>query len=90
TTRPASWFALLSLPFMAGTFVGLAASVWSYATLGPNKSYPIVFPSITILFAAAAVHLLLVGMFAELVVKVGDFKEKDAVLASLDSGGISA
>jgi glycosyltransferase involved in cell wall biosynthesis len=90
TTRPASWFALLSLPFMAGTFVGLAASVWSYATLGPNKSYPIVFPSVTILFAAAAVHLLLVGMFAELVVKVGDFKEKDAVLASLDSGGISA
>jgi glycosyltransferase involved in cell wall biosynthesis len=89
TTRPASWFALLSLPFMAGTFVGLAASVWSYATLSPAKSYPIVFPSITILFAAAAVHLLLVGMFAELVVKVGDFKEKDAVLASLDSGGIS-
>jgi len=90
TTRPASWFALLSLPFMAGTGVGLAASVWSYATLQPAKSYPIVFPSVTILFAAAAVHLLLVGMFAELVVKVGDFKEKDAVLASVDSGGSSA
>jgi glycosyltransferase involved in cell wall biosynthesis len=90
TTRPASWFALLSLPFMAGSCVGLAASVWSYANLSPAKSYPIVFPSVTILFAAAAVHLLLIGMFAELVVKVGDFKEKDAVLASVDSGGISA
>jgi glycosyltransferase involved in cell wall biosynthesis len=90
TTRPASWFALLSLPFLAATAVGLVASVWSFATLAPGRSLPLVFPSVTILFAAAAVHLLLVGMFAELVVKVGDFKEKDAVLASLDSGGITA
>jgi len=90
TTRPAAWFALLSLPFLGGTFLGLAASVWSYATLVPHRGYPIVFPSMTLLFALAAAHLLLVGMFAELVVKVGDFKEKDAVLASLDSEGVRA
>jgi len=70
--------------------LGLAASAWSFATLPPGKSYPLVFPSVTILFAAAAVHLLSVGLFAELVVKVGDFKEKEAVLKSLDSGGIPA
>ncbi len=90
TTRPAAWFALLSLPFLGGTFLGLAASVWSYATLVPHRGYPIVFPSMTLLFALAAAHLLFLGMFAELVVKVGDFKEKDAVLASLDSGGVRA
>jgi len=87
TTRPAAWFGLLSLPFLGGTCLGLAASIYSYATLGPQRDYPLVFPSVTILFALAAVHLLLIGVFAELVVKVGDFKEKDAVLASLDSRG---
>jgi glycosyltransferase involved in cell wall biosynthesis len=90
TTRPASWFALLSLPFLAASGLGFAASVWSFATLPPGRSLPLVFPSVTILLAAAAVHLLVLGMFAELVVKVGDFKEKEAVLASLDSGGIPA
>jgi glycosyltransferase involved in cell wall biosynthesis len=90
TTRPAAWFALLSLPFLAATSLSLAASVYSYATLSPQKGYPIVFPSMTVLFAAAAVHLLLVGIFAELVVKVGDFKEKDTVLQSLDRGGFAA
>jgi hypothetical protein len=89
TTRPAVWFALLSLPFLGGAFLAFAGSAYSFATLDPQKSYPIVFPSMAILLTLAAVHLLLIGMFAELVVKVGDFKEKDAVLASLDSGGSS-
>jgi glycosyltransferase involved in cell wall biosynthesis len=88
-TRPAAWFALLSLPFLAGTFLALLASVYSYATLLPQKSYPIVFPSMTILFAVASVHLLLIGIFAELVIKVGDFKEKEAVLLRLDREGIA-
>jgi glycosyltransferase involved in cell wall biosynthesis len=90
TTRPAAWFGLLSLPFLGGALLGLAASIYSYANLGPQRDYPLVFPSVTILFALAAVHLLLIGVFAELVVKVGDFKEKDAVLASLDSRGAPA
>jgi glycosyltransferase involved in cell wall biosynthesis len=89
TTRPAIWFALLSLPFLGGAFLAFAGAAYSFATLDPQKSYPIVFPSMAILLTLAAVHLLLIGMFAELVVKVGDFKEKEAILQSLDSGGIT-
>jgi len=87
-TRPAVWFALLALPFLGGAALSGAAAAYSFVTLGPERSYPLVFPSITILLLAAAVHLLLVGMFAELVVKVGDFKEKETILHRIDSGGV--
>jgi glycosyltransferase involved in cell wall biosynthesis len=87
TTRPAAWFGLLSLPFLVGTLLALAISVYIHVTLQPGMSYPLVFPSITILFAFAFAHLLLLGIFSELVVKVGDFKEIEAVLSAVQSGG---
>lgn len=87
TTRPAIWFGLLSLPFLAGAFVSLAVSAYIHATLRPGMEYSLVFPSITILFAFASAHLLLVGVFSELIVRVGDFKETEAVLSVIDSGG---
>ena len=87
TTRPAVWFGLLSLPFLAGTLLALAISVYIHVTLQPGMSYPLVFPSITILFAFAFAHLLLLGIFSELVVKVGDFKEIEAVLSAVQPGG---
>jgi glycosyltransferase involved in cell wall biosynthesis len=90
TTRPSAWFGLLSLPFLVGTLLALAISVYSYATLRPGMSYPLVFPSVTVLFAVACAHLNLLGMFAELVVKVGDFRENEAVLSRLDRGGSEA
>lgn len=87
-TRPSAWFGLLSLPFLAGTLLALAVSVYSYATLIPGMAYPLVFPSATVLFAVAFAHLNLLGMFAELTVKVGDFRENEAVLSRLDRGGL--
>lgn len=87
TTRPAAWFGLLSLPFLAGTLLALTISVYIHVTLQPGMSYPLVFPSITILFAFAFAHLLLLGIFSELVVKVGDFKEIEAVLSAVQPGG---
>ncbi len=87
TTRPAAWFGLLSLPFLAGTLLALAISVYIHVTLQPGTSYPLVFPSITILFAFSFAHLLLLGIFSELVVKVGDFKEIEAVLSAVQPGG---
>ncbi len=90
TTRPSAWFGLLSLPFLAGTLLALAVSAYSYATLQPGATYPMVFPSVTVLFAVACAHLNLLGMFAELVVKVGDFRENEAVLSRLDRGGVEA
>jgi glycosyltransferase involved in cell wall biosynthesis len=88
TTRPSAYFGLLSLPFLVGTLLALAVSVYSYATLHPGMAYPLVFPSATVLFAVAFAHLNLLGMFAELAVKVGDFRENEAVLSRLDRGGL--
>lgn len=87
TTRPATWFGMLSLPFLAGAFLALAISVYIHLTLPAGRPYPLIFPSIAILLTVAFAHLILIGVFAELVVKVGDFKEKEAVLAVLDAGG---
>src|SRR5947209_226190 len=87
TTRPAKWFAVLGVPFLAGTLLALAASAWVHLKGWPGSRYPLVFPAITILCALAWVHLTLVGLFSELVVKVGDFKAAEALLASPVSGG---
>jgi glycosyltransferase involved in cell wall biosynthesis len=87
TTRPARWFAMLSLPFLAGTLLALATSVYIHFVWTPQNEYPLIFPSATILFAFAFAHLIVLGFLAELVVKVGDFKEVEAVLATVDSGG---
>lgn len=87
TTRPAKWFAVLAVPFFFGMLLALAASVLVHFGVSPGEKYPLVFPAITILCAFAFAHLTFVGVFSELVVRVGDFKETDAVLASLDSGG---
>jgi glycosyltransferase involved in cell wall biosynthesis len=88
-TRPAAWFGLLALPFAAASLAAALGAGYIYLIYlqrTPGSPYPIVFPSMAILFAVAAAHLLAVGMLAELVVKVGDFREKDAVLLS-DGGG---
>lgn len=89
-TRPALWFGLLSLPFLVGTLLAFATSVYVHFVWNPHNEYPLVFPSATILFAFAFAHLIVIGFFAELVVKVGDFKEVEAVLAAVEPGGIEA
>jgi glycosyltransferase involved in cell wall biosynthesis len=86
-TRPATWFGMLALPFLAGALLAFAASVYIHLRLPADAAYPLIFPAIAILSTVAFAHLILIGIFAELVVKVGDFKEKEAVLAVLDLGG---
>lgn len=87
TTRPAKWFSMLALPFFLGTLLAFAASVGVHFDLASAEKYPLVFPSITILCAFAFAHLMIVGLFSELVVRLGDFKETDALLPSSPSGG---
>ncbi len=87
TTRPAVWFGLLSLPFLVGTLLALATSVYVHQVWTPRNDYPLIFPSATILFSFAFAHLIVIGFLAELVVKVGDFKETDVVLAADEPGG---
>lgn len=87
TTRPAVWFGLLSLPFLLGTLLAFGISVYRHMTLLPHMQYSLVFPSATLLFAFAFAHLIILGVLAELVVKVGDFKQKDTILAIADRPG---
>ena len=86
-TRPALWFGLLSLPFLIGMLLSFATSAYVHLVWTPHNDYPLVFPTATLLFAFAFAHLIVLGFFAELVVKVGDFKEVEAVLAVVEPGG---
>jgi glycosyltransferase involved in cell wall biosynthesis len=86
-TRPALWFGLLGLPFLFAALLSFGISVYRHMTLLPSMKYSMVFPSVTILFAFAFVHLILLGIFAELVVKVGDYKEIETILPVEDQGG---
>ncbi|MFL6196108.1 MAG: glycosyltransferase family 2 protein [Thermoanaerobaculia bacterium] len=87
TTRPAKWFALLSAPFLLGMLLAFVASVYAHLTWAPGHRYPLVFPSITILCAFAFAHLVVLGLFSELVVRMGDFKPNDTALSLLQPGG---
>lgn len=87
TTRPAKWFAVMAVPFFFGMLLALAASAYVHFGLAAGQRYPLVFPSVTILCAFAFAHLTIVGIFSELVVRLGDFKETEAMLASSDTGG---
>jgi glycosyltransferase involved in cell wall biosynthesis len=89
-TRPAVWFGLLGLPFLFAGLLSFGISVYRHMTHLPTMKYSLVFPSITVLFAFAFVHLILLGVFAELVVKVGDFKEIETILPVEDRGGKSS
>lgn len=81
TTRPAKWFALLAIPFLAGMTAAFAASVYIDLARAPGGRYPLVFPAITILCAFAFVHLVIVGVFSELVVRTGDFRPSETALS---------
>jgi glycosyltransferase involved in cell wall biosynthesis len=87
TTRPAKWFAVMAVPFLAGTLLALATTVYIDATVPPGGKYSLVFPAVTILLAFASAHLTILGLLSELVVRVGDFKASDVVLPSLAGAG---
>jgi len=89
TTRPSLWFGLLSVPFflLSAAFLGLSA--YHYWRAGSSGS-SVVYPSVTVLLVFASMHLLLVGMIAELVIHVGDYEEAESIVARVDlaeSGG---
>lgn len=90
TLRPAKWFAALSVPFLLGTLLAFAASVYIDLSVAPGHRYPLVFPAITLLCAFAFAHLLIVGLFSELVVRTGDFRPGDAAVSLLESGEIQS
>lgn len=74
--HPAAWFALLAMPFAAAMAAAVATGLWLHAL---DRS-SLVLPGVALLCCFAAVHLLLAGMFAELVVRVGDYRESHPIL----------
>jgi hypothetical protein len=89
TTRPAKWFAVLSVPFLIGALLAFAASVYVDLRVAPGHKYPLVFPAITILCAFAFAHLLIVGLFSELVVRTGDFRPGETAISLTSEGARS-
>ncbi len=83
-SHPAAWFALIGFPFLIASVVSGSASVYIYSSsdLAP-WSRPVILQSISLLAAFTAVHLLLLGMLAELVVRVGDRREADNLLVDV-------
>jgi glycosyltransferase involved in cell wall biosynthesis len=85
TTRPALWFGLLSLPFLLLGTLFLVLSAYDYATLLREAAHSIVFPTAALLFTFAFVHLVLIGMVAELVVWAGDYQELEMIVPKVET-----
>ena len=68
------WLGILSLPFF---IVGTTFAIFSIKLfLDPQvyNSFPIIFPSISVLFFFLSAHMLLLGFLSEMIFKTGDFK----------------
>ncbi len=77
STRPGIWFGILSIPFLIMGAMFLLSSISYYLNSRVYDSFPIIFPSISILFFFLFAHMLLIGLLSEMVLKTGDFKKND-------------
>jgi glycosyltransferase involved in cell wall biosynthesis len=69
--RPLQWFAVLALPF---ALLSLAAAGYFLVLLAvrADPEPTVVFPSVSVLFAYLALHLLMLGFVGELIVRTGN------------------
>lgn len=75
-TRPALWFSILSLPFLACALVFLLAGVSYFdSSLEPW----IMMATSGLLFVFLSAHLFAMGVVAELLMKTGDFVQKNVL-----------
>jgi hypothetical protein len=79
-SHPSVWFALLSMPFLIAAVLAGAYSALEFFDVGIAVDPVVVAPSIALSAAFMAVYLLLLGLFAELVVHHGDFRETDPLV----------
>ncbi len=76
-SHPAAWFAVMSVPFGLGALLAVVASAVLYGVGAGDQGVSIVLPSIAVLLTFLSFHLLVIGFVAELVVKVGDYRESE-------------
>lgn len=86
TVHPAAWFAVLCAPFALASVLAGGVSVFLYAAANDSGDFPIIMPSITLLCVFLWLHLLLSGICAELVVRAGDYRESDPIVATVIAG----
>src|SRR5690606_22261060 len=72
-SRPAGWFALLSIPALLISTASIGGSLYRLLVLEQPFSTPIA--GIGVLFGALAFFLMMIGMIGELVYKTGDSRE---------------
>ncbi len=77
------WFGILGIPFLV---MGILFSIFSinlYLKMADLTTFPIIIPSISILFFFLFAHMLLVGFLTEMIQKTGNTKNKDVRRISL-------
>ena len=77
SSRHGIWFGLLSLPFLIMGIIFTLFSINLYLNPLIYDSFPIIFPSISVLFFFLFAHIALLGFLSEMIFKFGDFKPKD-------------
>jgi glycosyltransferase involved in cell wall biosynthesis len=85
STRPGIWFGILSIPFLilGAMFTLLSINLYLHPFI--FDSFPIIFPSVSILFFFLFVHMLLIGLLSEMILKTGNFKKNDmSSMASIE------
>jgi hypothetical protein len=89
-SHPAAWFAVLALPFLVVGAAAAAVGAVVYTAGGSQGELPIVLLSIAALGAFATVHLVLLGMLAEAIVRVGDYRESQSILFAVEGAAEKA
>ena len=82
--HPASWFAILAFPFAVAAAGAGAASVYFGYTGSAGAELPIVALSTCLIATFAVINLVLFGMIAELVVDLGDIRETESLLFTIE------
>ncbi|MCP5004247.1 MAG: glycosyltransferase family 2 protein [Planctomycetes bacterium] len=70
------WFAILGIPFLVMGALFALISINLYLKMSEFASFPIIVPSISLLFFFLSAHMLLVGFLTEMIQKTGDTKKK--------------
>ncbi len=73
------WFGLLSLPFLIMGSIFTLFSINLYLNPLIYDSFPIIIPSITILFFFLSAHMVLLSFLSEMIFKTGNIKSKDMI-----------
>lgn len=88
SSHPAAWFAILAAPLAVCGLV--AAGVSFYIWMVIDGGYPVVAVATALIAFFATIQLVLFGMIAELVVRLGDFKETEPLLLRIETKGTQA